>query len=68
MHVWQKGPGKEAKLSYMGHTVMESRNGLVVNAAAGYETGKTEREIATTLLAELPAIKSAPCHRRGQEL
>ena len=30
----KKGSGKEARLSYMGHTVMENRNGLIVKAAA----------------------------------
>jgi hypothetical protein len=30
----KKGPGKEAKLSFMGHTLMENRNGLIV--AAGH--------------------------------
>jgi len=29
----RKGPGKEAKLSYPGHVLMENRNGLAVGAA-----------------------------------
>lgn len=53
----KKGPGKEAKLSYMGHTVMENRNGLIVKAAASHATGKAEREVAADLLAELPGSK-----------
>nr|WP_208022471.1 IS5 family transposase [Aestuariicella hydrocarbonica] len=53
----KKGPGKEAKLSYMGHTVMENRNGLIVKAAASQATGKAEREVAADLLAELPGMK-----------
>ena len=53
----KKGPGKEAKLSYMGHTVMENRNGLIVKAAASLATGKAEREVAADLLADLPGIK-----------
>lgn len=53
----KKGPGKEAKLSYMGHTVMENRNGLIVKAAASRATGKAEREVAADLLAELPGMK-----------
>lgn len=47
----------EAKLSFMGHTVMENRNGLIVKAAASRATGKAEREIALDLLAELPTRK-----------
>lgn len=53
----RKGPGKEAKLSYMGHTVMENRNGMIVKAAASHATGKAEREVAADLLARLPGMK-----------
>lgn len=53
----KKGPGKEAKLSYMGHTVMENRNGLVVKAAASHATGKAERDVAADLLADLTGRK-----------
>ena len=53
----KKGPGKEAKLSYMGHTVMENRHGLIVKAAASQATGKAEREVAADLLAALPGSK-----------
>ena len=45
----RKGRGKEAKLAYMGHTVMVNRNDLVVKAAASQATGKAEREVATDL-------------------
>jgi len=53
----KKGPGKEARLSYMGHTVMENRNGLVVKAAASRATGKAEREVAADLLSDLRGSK-----------
>jgi len=53
----KKGPGKEAKLSYMGHTVMENRNGLIVKAAASQATGKAERDVAVSLLADLAGRK-----------
>ncbi len=56
----KKGPGKEAKLSYMGHTVMENRNGLIGKAAASQATGKAEREVAADLLAALPGMKKRP--------
>ena len=29
----RKGPGKEAKLCYAGHVLMENRNGLVVDSS-----------------------------------
>ena len=50
----KKGPGKEARLSYMGHTVMENRNGMIVQAQASQATGVAERETATKLLSQLP--------------
>jgi transposase len=53
----RKGPGKEARLSYLGHTVMENRNGLIVKAAASHATGKAERDVAASLLGELPGTK-----------
>ena len=53
----KKGPGKEARLSYMGHTVMENQNGLIVKAAASHATGKAEREVAADLLSKLPGTK-----------
>ena len=30
--LYRKGPGKEAKLCFMGHALMENRNGLVIDA------------------------------------
>jgi len=53
----RKGLGKEAKLSYMGHTVMENRNGLIVKAVASHATGKAEREAAVDLLADVAGSK-----------
>ena len=53
----RKGPGKEAKLCYMGHTVMENRNGVIVKAAASHATGKAEREVAANLLSDLSGMK-----------
>ena len=30
--LYRKGPGREAKLCFMGHALMENRHGLVVDA------------------------------------
>jgi hypothetical protein len=30
--LYRKGPGKEAKLCFMGHALVENRNGLIVDA------------------------------------
>jgi transposase-like protein DUF772 len=37
--LYRKGKGREAKLCYMGHVVMENRHGLVVRAEATAATG-----------------------------
>jgi len=50
----RKGPGKEAKLAYQGHAVMDNRHGLVVNACATQATGTAEREAAVELATALP--------------
>ena len=38
--LYRKERGKEAKLSYMGHALMENRNGLVVDGLASRATGQ----------------------------
>ena len=48
--LFRKGKGKEAKLSYMGHMLMENRNGLVVDAEVTQATGTGEREAAVSML------------------
>lgn len=53
----RKGPGKEAKLSYMGHVLMENRNGLVVDVLLTQATGKAERQAAVRMLERLPSRK-----------
>lgn len=50
----RKGAGKEAKLSYSGHVLMENRNGLVVDATVRLATGTAEREAAFDMAARLP--------------
>jgi len=46
----KKGKGKEAKLSYSGHVLIENRNGVVVGAEVLPATGTAEREAALDLL------------------
>jgi transposase len=50
----RKGKGKEAKLSYAGHVLLDNRHGLVVNVCATAATGTAEREAALLLLGALP--------------
>jgi transposase len=48
--LYKKGRGKEAKLSYMGHALMENRHGLVVQADASEASGVAEREAALEMI------------------
>ena len=50
----RKGAGKEAKLSYTGHVLMENRHGLVVDAVVDLATGTAERDAAFEMAAEIP--------------
>jgi transposase len=47
----KKGAGKEAKLSYTGHALMENRSGLVVDTEVTQAYGTAERD-AAALMAE----------------
>jgi transposase len=49
----RKGPGKEAKLSYAGHVLMENRNGLAVGGCVTQATGRAEVEAALALVEEI---------------
>jgi transposase len=48
----KKGKGKEAHLSFMGHALMENRNGLVVDFQLTQATGTAERDMAPKLIDE----------------
>jgi len=50
----RKGQGKEAKLSYTGHVLMENRNGLAVNACVTLAEGRAEVEAAVAMVEEIP--------------
>ena len=51
--LFRKGDGQESKLAYLGHALMENRNGLVVGAQATLANGTAEREAATALTQNL---------------
>jgi transposase len=50
----RKGKGKEAKLSYTGHVLMENRNGMVVDAMTTQATGTAERDAALLMAEAIP--------------
>src|SRR5271167_3459373 len=49
--LYRKGPGKEARLCFIGHALMENRNGLIVEAVTTRASGHAERLAALTLIA-----------------
>jgi transposase len=48
--LYRKADGRESRLCFMGHVLMENRNGLAVDAALTRATGRAEREAALTML------------------
>jgi hypothetical protein len=52
--LFRKGDGQDSRLCYLGHALMENRNGLVVAAEATLATGTAEREAAVALTKDLP--------------
>ena len=51
--LYRKSQGREAKLAYLGHVVLDNRFGLVANVCATAATGTAEREAALLLLETL---------------
>lgn len=48
--LYRKADGRESRLCFMGHVLMENRNGLAIGAALTRATGTAEREAAIALL------------------
>ena len=48
--LYRKAAGREARLSYMGHAVMENRNGLAVAGTVSQADGTAERRASEALL------------------
>jgi transposase len=57
--LYKKGPGKEAKLSFIGHALMENRSGLIVAATMTKATGTAERKAAEEMI-----VRHSPGVRR----
>ena len=49
--LFRKGKGKEAKLVFIAHALMENRNGLLVDFVVSEATGTAERDAVPVLLA-----------------
>jgi transposase len=55
--LYKKSKGSEAKLSYLGHGLMENRNGLLVGTLVTPAHGTAERDAALLLAERIPGIK-----------
>lgn len=51
--LYRKGKGKEAKLCFMGHGLMENRHGLLVDACLTFADGHAERVAALHMIEPL---------------
>ncbi len=52
--LYRKGPGKEARLSYMGHVLTENRNGLIVDTEVTVAGGREEWKAGLAMLSRRP--------------
>ena len=55
--LYKKSKGQESKLCYLGHVIMENRNGLAVNTRITNASGTAERQAAADMLGQLPGKK-----------
>jgi len=55
--LYRKGETKEALLSFLGHLIVENRNGLVVTAELSQATGTAERDKAVEMIRQMSGSK-----------
>ena len=55
--LFKKSKGSEARLGYLGHVLMENRNGLLVQTLVTPATGTAERDAALLLAEKIPGIR-----------
>lgn len=48
--LFRKGDGRESRLCFIGHALMENRNGLIVDAEVSHATGTAERDTALKMI------------------
>ena len=72
--LYRKGRGREAKLCFMGHALMENRHGLIVDGCVTEANGHAERTAALVIIEKradrpgritLGADKGGACPRAG---
>jgi len=52
--LFRKSKGSEARLSYLGHVLMENRNGLLVQTFLTESNGRAERDAAMLMVEAIP--------------
>lgn len=52
--LYKKSKGSEAKLAYLGHVLMENRNGLAVDVEVTLADGRAERKAAVSMAERIP--------------
>src|SRR6516162_2271629 len=57
--LYKKSAGQEAKLRYLGHTLVENRNGLIAAAMTTQADGRAERDAALLMLHQLTRVRKS---------
>jgi transposase len=55
--LYRKSKGSEAKMSYLGHALMENRNGLLVDTMVTIADGTAERDAAVLMASQIAGVK-----------
>jgi IS5 family transposase len=55
--LYRKSKGSEAKMSYLGHALMENRHGLLVDTMVTLADGTAEREAAVLMASQIAGVK-----------
>ena len=66
--LYKRAPGQVAKLSYLGHVLMENRHGLVVDVALSEANGRAEREAALQMVERRTAGRATLGADRGYDV
>lgn len=51
--LYKKSAGREALTSYLGHALMENKNGLIIDGSITHATGTAEREAAVEMASDV---------------
>ena len=66
--IFRKGRGKEAKMSFMAHVLMENRHGLITDAEITEATGTAERDAAGTMVERERRRRAATRKKKARKI